>query len=248
MAAVKSPREVAAADVEKQRTVVARWAAEQAAATAELDSLQERAGEEVLADESAAGRLSRSMQELRDRIDIANRAVDAAAPKLEAAARAVVLAEADEVDAELARHQAALDKFDARQKELLAALEEFTGLPWQVERRDVSSGGVLVSDEGGPRVVATSPRDALWRAVEFAKRKARCLREVAAGRDPHTELGIPFEGKSFEGIINGPDPREFYGSSTWGPNAVLPAPAYLRAKDAGIADEPAVEPALAARA
>ncbi|RZU16424.1 hypothetical protein EV645_3989 [Kribbella rubisoli] len=249
MTAKQTPREAAAAEVEAHRAVVARWEAEEAAATAELKSLQERAGEEVLADESAAVRLSKSMAELRDRIDIASRAVAAATPRLEAAARAVVLAEADEVDAEQARAQARLDGFDARQQELLTALEEFSGLPWMVDRGDEpGSSVVIVSNAGGPREIAQSPRESLWRAVESAKRKAWALREIADGRDPHNELAVPFEGKRFEGIINGPDPREFYGSSTWGPEAVLPAPAYLRAMDAGMADEPVVGPTVAARA
>lgn len=242
MTAKPTPRELAVADVEAHRAVVARWEAEEAAATAELESLQDRAGEEVLADESAAAPLSRSMQELRDRIDIASRAVAAATPRLEAASRVVVLAEADEVDAEQARAQAKLDEFDARQQELLTALQEFSGLVWMVDRGDApGSGVVIVSNAGGPRQIASSPRDSLWRAVEFAKRKSWCLREIAAGRDPHSELSMPFEGKAFEGIITGPSARDFYTDTVWGPSAVLPAPAYLRAKEAGTADDPVIE-------
>lgn len=241
MTAKKTPREVATADVDTHRCVVARWEAEQAAATAELASLQERAGEEVLADESAAVRLSKSMQELRDRIDIAARAVAAASPKLEAAARAVVLAEADEVDVEQARAQAKLDEFDARQQELLSALEEFTGLPWQVERPEITGPGVAISGEFAPRVVKQSPREPLQRAVRMAERKAWCLREIADGRDPHSELSVPFEGRMFSAIIAGPPAREFYTDCVWGPNAVMPAPAYLRAVEAGTIDQAPVQ-------
>jgi hypothetical protein len=151
-----------------------------------------------------------------------------------------VLAEADEVETEAARHQAALDAFDARQQELQSALEEFTGLPWQVGRDEGSGGREVVVSSGNPRTRA--PRDVLWQAVEFAKRKAWCLREIADGRDPHGELSEPFEGYRFRGIITGPDARMFYTDSVWGPNAAMPAPAYLRALAAGTADQEPAEP------
>lgn len=239
MSETMTPREIAMAEVRKHQEVVARWEAESAASTAELESLQERAGEEVLADESAAMSLPRSMQELRDRIDIASRAVAAATPKMEAAARVVVLAEADEWDAEHARRQALLDEHDAKQQKLLDALQKFTGLDWEVSREDRSIA------ETGPRVIKNPTREPLLADVRRAERTAWCLRELAEGRDPHNDLSVPFEGRSFQGIITGPDAREFYTGSVWGPDAVLPAPAYLQAKAAGTADLAPVEPDVA---
>lgn len=230
MAAEKSPREVAVAEVEAHRAVVARWEAEKAASTAELESLQERAGEEVLANESAAISLPRSMQELRDRIDIASRAAAAASPKLEAAARVAVLAEADEWGAEQARRQVLLDAHEAKEQKLLGALQEFTGVDWEVKREDRNLA------ETGPRVIKRSTSEPLLADVRRAERTAWCLREIADGRDPHAELGVPFEGRWFQGVIAGPDARDFYTDSVWGPQAILPAPAYVRAQAAGTAD------------
>jgi seryl-tRNA synthetase len=228
MSAAKSPREVATDEVRQHQEIVARWSAEQAAATAELESLQERAGEEVLADESAAGRLSRSMQELRDRIDIASRAVAAATPKMEAAARAAVLAEADEWSAEQARRQELLDAHDAKTRKLLDALEQHTGRHY--EPGEAPRMGSSVAGEAFPRVVTVAPGHTLWLAVREAERTAWCLREVAEGRDPHAELSIPFEGPMFQGVIAGPDAARFYPPSVWGAEAILPAPAYSRAQ------------------
>ncbi|MFC0623223.1 hypothetical protein [Kribbella deserti] len=231
MSGEQSTREVATSEVAEYQAVVARWEAEKTAAEAELSDLQARAGEEVLADESAASRLSRSMQELRDRIDIAARAVAAAEPKLAAATRAVILAEAAEWDEEKARRQALLDAHNAKRQELLDALQDFTGLAWDIKRNERALGDV------GPRVIEVAPGEKLQREVQRAERTAWCLRELAEGRDPHAELSVPFEGRMFQGVVPNPKARDFYTSTTWGPDALLPAPAYLRAKAAGTADD-----------
>lgn len=243
MKAKSTPRELAVAEVDVQRGVVARWEAEVAAATAELESLQTRVGEEVLADESAAGRLTRSMQELRDRIDIASRAVAAAAPKLQAASSSALLAEADEWDAEQARRQLLVDEHDAREQELRGALEAFTGLEWQVKQHEVeASGSVRYGDSAERVVIEVSPRSRLMNAVRVAERTAWCLREIAAGRDPHTALSKPFEGPAWlEALLPSLNRRDFYTPSVWGPDAVMPAPAYLRAMASG-AEGQAVNP------
>lgn len=239
MTAKKSPRELAVAVVEEQQGVVARWEAELAAKTAELRDLQERAGEEVLADESAADGLMRSMQELRDRIDIASRAVAAASPKLHAAAVAVVLAEADEWDAVRTRRQVLVDEFDAQQQVLLDALEEFTGLPWAVRQYNEGVGVTVVSsNDGATRIVNRSPRARLVEACQVAERTAWCLREIAEGRDPHRALSEPLDGPLLRGLVNGPPASMFYTDSVWGPTAVLPAPAYLRQVEAAAVREP----------
>ncbi|MFI5729165.1 hypothetical protein ACIA49_03525 [Kribbella sp. NPDC051587] len=235
---MKSPRAGFLAEVEQHRGMVAHWEAERAAAMAELESLQERAGEEVLADASAASRLSRSMQELRDRVDIAQRAVDAATPKLHAAAVEALLAEAVEVEAEQARAQTALDEFDARQAKLLGALEAFTGLSWVPRSGNEESTVELAVSSPNAMPPTVAQRPVLERALETCRRTAWALREVAAGRDPHQALRVPFEGPRFVGLVNGPDPRIFYTDSTWGSNAVLPAPAYTRSTPATGAVDP----------
>lgn len=214
-------RDQALAAMENHRTTVARWAAEKATAEAELSDLQQRAGDEVLDDESAAQRLPRQMQALRDRIDIATRALAVAENRLHEASVAVLLAEAAQWDAEAAHRQAVLDDHDARRDGLLAKLQEFTGEYYTAARSSESSSvvHVVVGAPEGPNL--TSTRAPLAEAVTTAERTAFVLREVAAGRDPHPALmsELPVIGPR-------PDPASFYPASVWGPEAILPAPLY----------------------
>lgn len=228
MSETLTPREIATAEVRQHQAIVARWEAESVASAAELASLQERAGEEVLADESAAGRLSRSMQDLRDRIDIASRAVAAATPRLEAAARTAVLHEADEWDAEQARRQVLLDAHESKTRKLLDALEQHTGQHY--EPGEAPRAGYSVPGEHVATEVTVKPGRELWLAVRGAERTAWLLREIAAGRDPHSVLDDPYEGPFFKGVTPGPDPLNLYTGSVWGPDAILPAPAYSRSE------------------
>jgi hypothetical protein len=160
-------------------------------------------------DELPAADLPRAMQTVRDRIAIATRAVAAVRSRLEEVGRAALLAEAGEWDAERDRRQALLDEHDVKKRELLEALEAHTGVEWAVKK-------VRPVWETGDRVVPVPPGKVLLREVEFAERVAWVLREVASGRDPHPELAAM-----------GLDPSRFYTASTWGAEAVRPAPAYL---------------------
>jgi hypothetical protein len=228
----QTPRETALTEVEKHRAAAARWQAEQAAAEAELEDLQRRAGEEVLADESAAARLPGQMQALRDRLDIATRAVAAAEPQLHEACVAVLLAEAVEWDAELGRRQALLDEHDGRRAKLLKALEDFTGQAWAVK----DPMDTPATSRGPVTTMPAPTRHPLAEAVETAERTAFVLREVAAGRDPHPKL------TEMVGVFRPPDVRMYYTPTTWGPDAVIPAPAYQRSAAQGTVDVPHPEP------
>lgn len=215
----KTPRELALEQVGEHEETVARWSAEKAAREQELESLQGRAGEEVLANPESAGDLTRSMQELRDRIDIAGRALGAAQPKLEAARRAAVLAEADEWDVEAGTRRKVLETHVARTRELLNQLREHDGVEYAeaAESRPVG--------EAGPRTILRSVRAKLHDEVKRAELTAHVLREVAAGRDPRQELTA--RGSITNSHVLGKPARDYYPPSIWGPDAVLPAPAYV---------------------
>lgn len=215
-----TPRELALAEVARHEETVARWEVEKLAAEQELASLQERAGEEVLADASAAGRLPRMMQELRDRVDIAERALGAAQPRLDEARRATLLAEADEWDVEVGKRRKALERHVVKIDELLVALRELDGVAYGLVVEDVD-----LIPAGGTRVITASKREQLEVELVRAELTAHVLREVAAGRDPRAELQA--KGSIVDGTVHGLPAREYYPSSVWGPDAVVPAPAYV---------------------
>lgn len=94
-------RHVAKAEKELSRCEqsAARWQAESAAKRAELADLESRLGDDVLADEASALRLTRQVADLRAAVDTADRTAASAAQRLAAAhvdvdrARAVELRE-----------------------------------------------------------------------------------------------------------------------------------------------------------
>lgn len=212
--ASRTPREVALVEVDLHAETVGKWAARKSAAEQELASLQDRAGAEVLADESAAVGLTKTMGELRDEIDIASKALAAVQPLYDHAAREAVVAEAAEWGAEAAKRQKALGVHVAGIDRLLGELLEHDGVPY----------GALPRHPG-------SKRHHLELEVDRAKLTAFVLREVAEGRDPGVELQA--RASVMDGTIYGLDAREYYPASVWGPDAVLPAPAYLATVPAG---------------
>lgn len=124
-------RETALGEVQTLEAALAKWTGERDGALADLERLQGGAGTMVLDDEDAAVRLPREMQEARDRADIAERAIAAAGPKLQAAREVAVMAEADELGASIAAARQAVEEFDAKTARLLTPLVKHTGLPWQ---------------------------------------------------------------------------------------------------------------------
>jgi len=216
----RTPREAALAEVDKHAETVGRWGARKLAAEQELESLKARAGAEVLADENAAGRLTKAMGQLRDEADIATRAVDAAQPLLDEARRAAVLAEADEWDAEATKRRRALERHVAKIDQLLEQLRELDGVEYGLVNQEPEHVYAGTTHE-----LAVSVREQLEVEVDRAELTAHVLREVAAGRDPSAELRA--RADVVNGNVYGLAPREYYPASVWGPDAVLPAPAYL---------------------
>jgi len=209
-----TPRESALADIDYQQGVVAHWHAEKAAAEAELASLQARAGDEVLADPEAAERLTGDMQRLRARVDIASRAVAAAEPRLLAAKRRALLAEAEEWDADAKIRREALERHEARVAQLLAALEKFDGrkfvpasIPPDAQLHVAYEIGF---DKGSP----------LRQALQRAELRAMILREVADGRNPQAELQVRVN--LVDSTIAGVPLSQLFPASVRGPDAIVP--------------------------
>lgn len=120
--------------VEELTAAQARWSSEATAKRAELDSVLARAGDEVLDNEAAAGRLGSVISRLRDEADIAERAAAAAGRKLREARRDVLRARASELRAEAEKVRTEARVRQEKTDRLLAELEGHEGaryVPWK---------------------------------------------------------------------------------------------------------------------
>lgn len=204
----------AAKSVEDARAVLARWEAEQAALEAELESLQSRAGGEVLDDPKAAERLPRVLADLRDRLDLAGRAIEAQRPRVAAAESAYLLAEAEKLRGPVKRAENALARHEEKTAELLRLLEEHEGpfvpkalLDFEQQQQHTA----------GPREVVLTRSEVMENDLAALRRPALVLEELAAGRDPmqHPDLRDCV-------------PAETFPACVWGPEALVPCSLYQR--------------------
>lgn len=215
----------AAADaVREARGILARWETTRQEAAAALAELQSGVGAEALADPQAALALPRQMQEQRDRIEIADRALDAQRSRVAAAESEYLLAEADLLERAVAAAAAALEQHEARTAELLRALEAHEGRYVPESEIAEFDSGALVRDG---RVEYTMPRSRILRAeLETAEKRVWILREMAAGRDPHPALRAQLSIVDGKWWGTGITLEELYPACVWGPDALVTAPAY----------------------
>jgi hypothetical protein len=212
--------------VETQRATLARWEADQAAAEAELASLQQRAGDEILDAPDEARSLARSMQELRDQIDIAQRAVVAQRDRVAAAESAYLSSEADVLEQWVEKARGRLAAHQARTGELLAQLEQHEGR-FVPEHQLIQERSQYL---GGPRSWSLPKSYVFEQEVTVAERPVLILREMAAGRDPQvlvSKWAVPA--------------AEVYPPCVWGSSAVVHAPVYLRTLENRRAAQDALE-------
>ena len=174
----------ARADVEEQRSRLAQWEAKLAAAQHELESMQDRAGVELLEDPGAEEQIATAMAQLQSRITLAGKAIAAQEPRVVLAESAYLSAEADRLEAPLAGVQERIEAHEAKTRELLTELEAHEG-PYVTEKVHVQEQ--LSRDVvwmGGPPTFKV-PKSELMRAeAQVARRQVSVLRELAAGRDP----------------------------------------------------------------
>lgn len=212
-----TPVDAGRRDVEEQRAKLARLEADKAAAEAEFEALDARAGVEVLdAPDTAAG-IANSMRELRDRIDIIGRAVEAQRPRVKDAESKYLQAEADALQIVADQARRALERHQARTAELLAQLKQHEGafVPEHMliqAQRDLRMTGVPDS--------WTVPVSAnLQQALAEAELPVAILRAMAAGEDP-TMLVNAWQQ------VHGSDTGNLYPACVWGPDALVAAPSY----------------------
>lgn len=168
-----SAREAAIEERDGHEATARQWLADKAASETKLAETLERAGDLILDDPAAIDDLSTDISRARARIDMADRTVGKASDRYLVAARAVLVAEAAELDAPLSEARAALQACDDRTAELLAALVEHTGVPWQeVPLRDRTD---KVAIGTGFSVPASSRAHLYSRVAELEEQQASLL-------------------------------------------------------------------------
>lgn len=213
------------------RERLVEWENAKTTAEAELARLGAVGGDEVLDDPEASSRLPRLMQEQRDRIDVAGRAIVAQRGRITAAERAYLSAEADSLEPMAAAKRTALEGHNKKTADLLDELAKHEGvfvperdlLEERAEWQRAAGGSAL----GWTRDMAKS--EILSAEVAETELPVRVLRAMASGEDP-------------AGLLAG---SNAYPACVWGPDALVPAPAYLRSVEAQLADEASARDGLA---
>lgn len=198
----------AADEVRRQRAKLIDLEAQSQSCERDLVALQARAGDAVLDDESgdAVLQISKAIGEHRDRAQVLGSAIAAQKPRIEAAERAYLNAEADEYEKPLTEARANLARHETMTAGLLRQLEEHEGrFVAEVQHLETLSSGERHGLNFG-----TPKSWALQEAVEAAEQPVEILRSLARGETPTTPAGDTW-------------PR-----CVWGPTALIPAPAYLQ--------------------
>lgn len=192
--------------VRTARRVLSKWQTDAEDAEQALDKLQDSMGSQVLDNPDSAAELTARMQELRDRISLAEAAGTAARPRVVEAEAAYLLAQADHLEeTQLAPVRTALQAHNFHTQGLLAQLEEHEG------RYVLETDAVRASyDPGtsGPRHFPAPKSGRLRGAVTILERHIQVLRAVADGRSPQplmTEWNFLGNVVDYPACMVGPD-------------------------------------------
>lgn len=164
---------------------LAHWQAEEIAKAAELSSLQARVGDEVLSDPERAASLSADLADASAAVEIAQRAAQAARPKVDEAERIVWDLDAARLEREAAAAQAKLDAHKAKTDGLLVQLREHEGdfVPAKIQHQ-------LGAVPHGMALDQPSPMKSWLLQTEVSRLtlRAQVLRDRLAGVDPLIRL------------------------------------------------------------
>lgn len=220
--ATRVTRESLLEDVAACASVIAEWETRGDRARSELAAAEDASGEALVSRPSLLDKLAKQMQTARDEIAMSGRALDAARARAEQARRRVLEFDAVEFDRVAAGIESDLAKHRARTDELLALLEEHECVfvpEWKWARAE---GQAWRST--GPQEWSAPKSDRLEAALGLARLRADVLRDVAAGVDP---AGRITKAAGIESTVFGVPLLDVYPASVWGPEAVVPAPAFL---------------------
>jgi hypothetical protein len=217
--------ELARLSVEEQRGILAQWEAELASAISELNAYRDQSGTAVLDDPASASRVAKQMQELRDRQEIAQRAVEAQRPRVVVAEAAYVAAEADVLEVALGKAREALTQHEAKTAELLKALEDHEGpfVP-EIELIHAKRSGTTIMYTDAPTSWTLPKSAALHDQVRRLERQVAVLRELAGGRSPELLL----QRWQSENVMVNLDRAEVCPPCVFGADALVPVDVHLR--------------------
>lgn len=149
-----------------------------------LDNARKRAetrtGSDILDDPGKAADLARSRAQASEEVQVCTEGLSAARGRLDAAARAVVGREADDLQDAVDEARAALDAHNDTTARMLAELTGHTGTDWA----RLGWRGVWTPEQGTP---GAAP---LHEALTALQARQDALRAAAAGDDPRTHLPV----------------------------------------------------------
>lgn len=174
--------EQARAEVLAARATLGEWEGKQKAATAELEGLEQLAGDLVLDDPAAALQTEERVAARQADQRIARRAVEAQRPRVLAAEARYFAAEAAALREQLTTARADLAKHVATSDQLLRKLQQHEHCPY-VPEAEVIKLRRAAGDDGAS--AWQIPRtEVLRRAVRQIEDQLTMVEELAAGRDP----------------------------------------------------------------
>ncbi len=215
--------EQARAAVLEARTTVEEWKGRITAAHDELAELEQSAGERILADPISAEAIESRLTTLRSTARAAERALDAARPKVTAVESRYLAAEAAALEAPLADARKELEEHERKTERLLAQLEKHEG-PFVSEYEKhwavMSARSSTVLYVGEVQVPATPKSHLMKTGIRVLEDKITILREMVAGRDPRE-----WERQHRTSLWGGSQVE--YPACVVGPDALVPTVAYL---------------------
>lgn len=219
--AVVGPAELVAqrrSDVLAERATLAEWQSREQAAAAELTSLEDLAGDQILDEPDSADSVESRMAAVQATHRAAQRAAAAQEPRVLAAESRYFAAEADVLLAQLAAARDALEQHCAKTDKLLKAIERHEGCAYIPESQLVSLRRQF--GDGGPTSWRVPRADGLRNRVRYLEDQVTLVRELAAGRDPDAWVR-----EHRTSIVSGPSVG--LPDHLRGPGALVPTGEYL---------------------
>lgn len=152
MGLFKKPIENAMTARDKARAEAADWDAKAAAIRAEANELDATANDMILADETAAERITLQVNTLQRKADAYAHAATKAHDKARLAAREILNVEAGELDKEAAKIRKVADNVEIEVAKAKAALEELDGCTYERTSEESS----VLTESGEPSSVTQS--------------------------------------------------------------------------------------------
>ena len=248
-AAVRSPARAddPMAEVRRWEDALATWLSKRSTAEAALAQAESTSGEDVLENPTLVAKTAADMRSIRDEIELASKAADAARTRLDHARVVVLEREAQRFDQAAAAVDKKLATHREKTSELLAALEAHEGVfvPQVELMQEKRASGTIHDGEEWSFLKS----DDMANEAEQERMRAAVIRDVAAGVDPRIRM------RESENIVDssvlGVRPEDLYPSCVWGPGALIPAPLFsarieavlgrLAAHDAEVAGDDAPE-------